>query len=492
MTEPPEEDGNGSLCRDFFTYRESPFKYEPWLNFHKTTDLEDHNSLCHQEGHKEAKDTVTEMVSPGKQASLLLLSSGYNCLIVPCPLPRSQTFKKSSSFFIFFFIGNFLPPNHPGPVVEGVVGAEKRPDGFKATWEELGEEFGAQGVQVGARSPEAGTAPRPGGGARRAGLAAWLPGAAGHCFPGRSSPRVRRHWLGARGGLRVIYSAGCARHGARPGWRGRWRAWPRDRGRGVARGRRQWTGARAFLAALQPPPPGPASPRGWRTSAPGLRSAVGAPRCAPGIARGAGAACATTLCARGTRRPGAGSAGQVTFPGPGWGFGEGRGQPCPDSCPRRVPRRCRNPRWVWSAGAGEKLRWDQPQQAPPERPAPHGQHVARFPSPSPATPSLPPPRLLLTNARDPPPPGSHPGPLKPLLLGTCGPQRPIVSPALPAALQPPSHVAGRQAGWELAVPSRKLQSICNALSLIGSSRLNFNKAFVSSRLIVKASIRPSR
>ncbi|XP_045416250.1 microtubule cross-linking factor 1-like [Lemur catta] len=49
-----------------------------------------------------------------------------------------------------------------------------------------------------------------------------------------------------------------------------------------------------------------------------------------------------------------------------------------------------------------------------------------------------------------------------------------------------------QAGRELAVSSRKLQAICNALSLIGSSKLNFNKAFVSSRLIVKASIRPGR
>lgn len=49
-----------------------------------------------------------------------------------------------------------------------------------------------------------------------------------------------------------------------------------------------------------------------------------------------------------------------------------------------------------------------------------------------------------------------------------------------------------QAGRELAVPSRKLQSICNAVSLIRSSKLNFNKAFVSSRLIVQASIRPGR
>lgn len=73
-----------------------------------------------------------------------------------------------------------------------------------------------------------------------------------------------------------------------------------------------------------------------------------------------------------------------------------------------------------------------------------------------------------------------------------------------SALNPPLSAAGSweklavkplargRLSRELAVPSRKLQSICNALSLIGSSKLNFNKAFVSSRLIVKASIRPGR
>ncbi|XP_021048356.1 zinc finger protein ZFPM1-like [Mus pahari] len=247
-------------------------------------------------------------------------------------------------------------------------------------------------------------------------------------------------------------------------------------------------------ADRQSPAFGRASPRGWPASAtaraPGLSSAVPSPCRAPGLQEELEPGCSTTP-RPGTRRPGAGSAGQVTCIGPGWGLREARGRPFPDFCPRGGLHRGRKPRWAWSAGAGEKLQCDQFHQAPPERPARRDTGTL---SPS----SLNPPGPLLPHVSPIRRPScSQPwlarAPLSPWqgLLGTCWPRRPALSLVLPAAPQPLAR--GRQAGCrELAAPSRKLQSICNALSLIGSSELNFNKAFVSSRLIVKASIRPGR
>lgn len=226
--------------------------------------------------------------------------------------------------------------------------------------------------------------------------------------------------------------------------------------------------------------------------APGLSSAVRAPCRAPGQQEELEPGCSTTP------RPGdAATWGRERWAGnvywTGLGGREARGRPFPDFCPRGGPRRGRKLRWVWSAREGEKLRCDQFQQAPPERPARHGHPVALLPRSSPGRsfPSSP-----SSGGLGPPPAGYHSIlpelPLSPWqgLLGTCWPQRPALSPVLPAAPQPLAR--GRQAGCrELAAPSRKLQSICNALSLIESSELNFNKAFVSSRLIVKASLRPA-
>lgn len=163
-------------------------------------------------------------------------------------------------------------------------------------------------------------------------------------------------------------------------------------------GRRQW-GRSARLpwprrAALRPPPPGspPRSPGagGRRASlGPGTpRSAVRAPCRAPGLQDELEAGCATTL-RPGTRRPGAGSAGQVTFPGPGWGLGEGRWQPYPDSCPPAQSRAGAGIR----GGCGASERERNFGVTSPNRLLPrggHGHHVARLLSPSPATPS---PRL---------------------------------------------------------------------------------------------------
>lgn len=85
------------------------------------THWKDHNRLRHQEGHKDLKDTLAEMVSPGKQA--LLLSSGPSVQSLNCSMAfHSQTFKKSFRFFL----DNLLPPPKPqGTYGEGGVGAEK-------------------------------------------------------------------------------------------------------------------------------------------------------------------------------------------------------------------------------------------------------------------------------------------------------------------------------------------------------------------------------
>lgn len=158
----------------------------------------------------------------------------------------------------------------------------------------------------------------------------------------------------------------------------------------------------ARLPGRSPAPALPAPrPRGGGGPRPrdSLRSAVGAPRCAPGLheeleppARSLSAPGDAATWGRERR------AGNVSWTG--LGARGGPGAALPGLLSPLVPHRCRNPRWVWSAGAGEKLRCDQPQQAPPERPAPHGHHVALLSSPSPATPS---PRLPFTYARDPHP-----------------------------------------------------------------------------------------
>lgn len=270
-------------------------------------------------------------------------------------------------------------------------------------------------------------------------------------------------------------------------------AGPRARG---ARGRRQWTGARASGVSAgrsadslpsAPRPRGGGRPQSQpRSRGSTRRSALPAvrPDCRRSRSRAARPLRARGLATWGRER----WAGNVYWTGLGAPGGPGGG-PSHDFCHRGGPRLGRKPRWVWSARAGEKLQCDQSHQAPPERPARHGHPVALLPKPSRATPSPlfsqsggP---LAPTLAR-PSPTVALEGTFRDLLAAEAS-----LSPVLPAAPQPLAR--GRQAGCrELAAPSRKLQSICNALSLIGSSELNFNKAFVSSRLIVKTSIRPGR
>lgn len=217
-------------------------------------------------------------------------------------------------------------------------------------------------------------------------------------------------------------------------------------------------GLRGPLAAPLPTALGSAPPRGWlataSVSAPGLCSVVRSPCRAPGLQEELEPGCSTTP-RPGTRRPGVGSAGQVTCIGPGWGLREARGRPFPDFCPRGGPRRGRKPRWVWSARAGEKLRCDQSQQAPPERPAPHGHPVVLLPRLSPASPSpcLPHPE----------PWDHHPLARRSPTVALAGTFRDLL--AAEASLEPrpsgcsvaPSHVAGKQA----AENSLRLLGNCN-------------------------------
>lgn len=190
------------------------------------------------------------------------------------------------------------------------------------------------------------------------GLAA---GRGGSLFPRPLLPPGRRHWQGARagGGLFIAPAARVTEPGRADGaadalGRG-------AEGAGCARAATMDRSAR--LPGLRgplgsPPPSAPRPPRGWRASAtasaPGLSSAVRSPCRAPGLQDELELGCSTTP-RPGTRRPGAGSAGQVTCIGPGWGLREARGRPFPDFCPRGGPRRGRKPKWVWSARAGEKL-----------------------------------------------------------------------------------------------------------------------------------------
>lgn len=180
-------------------------------------------------------------------------------------------------------------------------------------------------------------------------------------FPRPLLPPGRRHWQGARagGGLFIAPAARVTEPGRADGaadalGRG-------AEGAGCARAATMNRSAR--LRGLRgplgsPPPSAPRPPRGWRASAtasaPGLSSAVRSPCRAPGLQDELELGCSTTP-RPGTRRPGAGSAGQVTCIGPGWGLREARGRPFPDFCPRGGPRRGRKPKWVWSARAGEKL-----------------------------------------------------------------------------------------------------------------------------------------
>lgn len=196
-----------------------------------------------------------------------------------------------------------------------------------------------------------------------------------------------------------------------------------------------WAGARASLASAgRSPVPAlgsSAPPRGWRASAPGLR--LGRPRSSPAArartARGAGAGCATTPLP-GTRRPGAGSAAQVTYSGPGLG-GSGRAWGSPARTP--VPA-------VSRVGAGIRGGCGAPERernfgvTSPNTLLPRGQRdtgTMSSVSLAPSRPLLP----LVSPIRTPGTPTpilAGPSPVWRWqgLLGTCGPRRPTLSPEL--------------------------------------------------------------
>lgn len=159
-------------------------------------------------------------------------------------------------------------------------------------------------------------------------------------------------------------------------------AGPRARG---ARGRRQWAGARASRASAGLSP----APR------PRLRAPAGV----AGLGLGPGAQLGRPLSLPRARTAGGAGAGLLDHSAPGdaatWGRERragnvsdragGSGRPGGGPSGTSVPRRGRKPKWV--CRAGEKLRCDQSQQAPPERPVRHGHPVALLPRPSPANPS---------------------------------------------------------------------------------------------------------
>lgn len=179
--------------------------------------------------------------------------------------------------------------------------------------------------------------PSVGRGARRARPEAWLQGAAGHCFLGRSSRQagVTGGAPGAGGRLFIARAARVTEPGRADGaadalGRG-------AEGAGCARAATMGRSARlpGLRGPLFGPPPSAPRPLGGGRSRPwprgsARRSALPAAR--PDSWRSWSRA-ARPLRARGTRRPGAGSAGQVTCTGPGWGAGRPGGGPSPTSVP---------------------------------------------------------------------------------------------------------------------------------------------------------------
>lgn len=148
-------------------------------------------------------------------------------------------------------------------------------------------------------------------GGRRAERAAWRQGAAGHCFPAAPPRRsgVTGGAPGAGGGLFIALAARITEPGPADG-----AADALGRGaEGAGCARAATMGRSARLAGLRGPLSGPRprlrAPAGVAGLGPGTQ--LGGPRSLlrARTARGAGAGCATTLLP-GTRRPGAGSAGQ--------------------------------------------------------------------------------------------------------------------------------------------------------------------------------------
>lgn len=193
-------------------------------------------------------------------------------------------------------------------------------------------------------------------------------------------------------------------------------------------------------ASRRPPALGSAPLPGWLASAlaPGLSSAVRSPCRAPGLQEELEPGCSTTP-RPGTRRPGAGSAGQVTSR-IGLGAPGGPGAALPGLLSR--------------AGAGSRSGCVERERnfgvTSPNRLLPRGRCDTGTLSPS----FLDPPRLILPLTS--PirslgttilwlPPWLSRAPLSPWqgLLGTCWPRRPALSPVLPVAPQPLAR--GRQA-----------------------------------------------